>query len=165
MDELISSKQMKWGEVMKRMNFYTVKMVKEKSVMYDLESFIVRSPEDGAQAGRMFFEFEELPQEHFCILTLNTKNKVVGAHTIFVGSLNCSIVQPREVFQAALLNNAASIIAFHNHPSGDPSPSREDIEVTKRLEECGRIMGIELLDHVIIGDNLRYCSLKEKGYL
>lgn len=150
---------------MKRLNFYSMKMVKEKSGLYDLENFIVRSPEDGAQAGRMFFEFEELPQEHFCILTLNTKNKVVGAHTIFIGSLNCSIVHPREVFQACLLNNAAAFIAFHNHPSGDPSPSREDIEVTKRLSEAGLIMGIELLDHVIIGDNLRYKSMKEMGVI
>jgi DNA repair protein RadC len=156
---------MKWGEVMKRVNFYSMKIVKEKSGLYDLDNFIVRSPEDCAQAARMFFEYEEMPSEHFCILTLNTKNKIVGAHTIFVGSLNASIVHPREVFQACLLNNAASFVALHNHPSGDPTPSREDIEVTKRLDECGRIMGIELLDHLIIGDNLRYVSLKEKGYL
>lgn len=149
---------------MKRMNFYTVRLVKEKGALYDLDSFIVRSPEDAAIAARKFFEYDELTQENFCIFTLNTKNKIVGCHTIFIGSLNASIVHPREVFQHALLNNAASIIAFHNHPSGDPTPSREDIEVTKRLVECGKILGIELLDHVIIG-NPKFISLKEKGYI
>lgn len=84
--------------------------------------------------------------------------------TIFVGSLNASIVHPREVFKEAFRRSAASLICLHNHPSGDPSPSREDIEVTKRLCEAGKIIGIELLDHVIIGDR-KYISLKEKGYL
>ena len=84
--------------------------------------------------------------------------------TVFIGSLNASIVHPREVFKEALRRSAASIICIHNHPSGDPSPSREDIEVTKRLNECGKILGIELLDHLIIGEN-KFVSLKEKGYL
>lgn len=75
--------------------------------------------------------------------------------------MNTSIVHPREVFQVALLNNAASIICFHNHPSGDVRPSREDIKITKRLSEAGRILGIELFDHIIIGDG--YYSLKERG--
>jgi DNA repair protein RadC len=84
--------------------------------------------------------------------------------TVFIGSLNASIVHPREVFKEALKRSAASIICMHNHPSGDPSPSREDIEVTKRLVECGKLIGIDLLDHIIIGEQ-KYVSLKEKGYL
>ena len=84
--------------------------------------------------------------------------------TVFIGSLNASIVHPREVFKEAFRRSAASIICLHNHPSGDPSPSREDIEVTKRLVECGKIIGIEILDHLIIGEH-KYVSLKEKGYL
>ena len=84
--------------------------------------------------------------------------------TVFIGSLNASIVHPREVFKEAFRRSAASIICLHNHPSGDPSPSREDIEVTKRLVECGKIMGIEIFDHLIIGEN-KFVSLKEKGYL
>ncbi len=84
--------------------------------------------------------------------------------TVFIGSLNASIVHPREVYKEAIKRSAASIICIHNHPSGDPTPSREDIEVTRRLVECGRLVGIELLDHLIIGDKT-YVSLKEKGYV
>jgi DNA repair protein RadC len=97
-------------------------------------------------------------------LYLNTKNQVLHKQTIFIGSLNASIVHPREVFREALKRSAASIICLHNHPSGDPAPSREDIEVTKRLVECGKMIGIDVLDHVIIGEN-KFVSLKEKGYL
>jgi DNA repair protein RadC len=89
---------------------------------------------------------------------------VIHQQTIFIGSLNASIVHPREVFKEAFRRSAASIICIHNHPSGDPGPSREDIEVTKRLVECGKIIGIEILDHLIIGDK-KFVSLKEKGYL
>lgn len=151
-----------------RINFYSIVQVKEKGGLYEapegLDGFIIRSPEDGFKAACKVLELHEKSNEHFCIFTLNTKNKIVGVHTLFKGSLNASIVHPREVYQAALLNNAASIICFHNHPSGDPTPSREDIEVTKRLVEAGKIIGIEVLDHVIVGDE-RFVSLKEKGYL
>src|SRR5699024_5663931 len=84
--------------------------------------------------------------------------------TIFVGSLNASIVHRREIFREAVKRSAASIVCAHNHPSGDPSPSQEDIHVTRRLVEAGKIIGIELLDHLVIG-NHRSTSLKEKGYL
>lgn len=102
--------------------------------------------------------------ENFTCLYLNTKNQVIHRQTIFIGSLNTSIVHPREVFKEAFRRAAASIICLHNHPSGDPAPSREDIEVTKRLVECGRIIGIEVLDHIIIGDH-KFVSLKEKGHI
>lgn len=100
----------------------------------------------------------------FICLYLNTKNQVIHRQTIFIGSLNTSIVHPREVFKEAFRRAAASIICLHNHPSGDPTPSREDIEVTKRLVECGQIIGIEVLDHIIIGDH-KFVSLKEKGHI
>ncbi|KAA0563688.1 DNA repair protein RadC [Bacillus sp. CH30_1T] len=100
----------------------------------------------------------------YICLYLNTKNQVLHKQTIFIGSLNASIVHPREVFKEAFRRSAASIICIHNHPSGDPTPSREDIEVTKRLVECGRIIGIDILDHLIIGEK-KFISLKEKGYL
>ena len=86
------------------------------------------------------------------------------SETIFKGSLNSSIVHPREVFREAVKRSAASIICFHNHPSGDPTPSQEDIHVTRRLADSGKMMGIEVLDHIIIGDR-KFTSLKEKGYL
>jgi len=149
---------------MKRINFYSIKQVKEKAGLYDLENKAIRSPFDGYTAIDTILNLHNESSERFGILTLNTKNVIVGIHILFMGSLNASIVHPREVFQAALLNNAASIMAFHNHPSGDPSPSREDIEVTKRLAEAGKIMGVDLLDHIIVGDG-QYVSLKEKGYL
>ena len=81
---------------------------------------------------------------------MNTKNEPTNITVVSVGSLNKAIVHPREVFKTAILSNAASIMAFHNHPSGDPNPSKEDINITLRLKECGKIMGIELLDHIII---------------
>ncbi|WP_411747969.1 RadC family protein, partial [Psychrobacillus psychrotolerans] len=97
-------------------------------------------------------------------LFLNVKNQILHKQTIFIGSLNASIVHPREIFREAVKRSAASIICAHNHPSGNPTPSTEDIDVTKRLFEAGQLMGIELLDHVIIGDH-QFISLKEKGYM
>ncbi|TCP32236.1 DNA replication and repair protein RadC [Scopulibacillus darangshiensis] len=121
---------------------------------------VIRSPEDGANYVMEDLRF--LTQEHFVCLYLNTKNQVLHQQTVFIGSLNASIVHPREVFKEAFRRSAASIICFHNHPSGDPAPSREDIEVTKRLVECGKMLGIDVLDHIIIGDQ-SFVSLKEKG--
>lgn len=126
------------------------------------EKYVVRSPEDGANF--VMEEMRTLNQEHFVTLFLNTKNQIIHHQTIFIGSLNTSIVHPREIFREAVKRSAASIICAHNHPSGDPSPSREDIQVTRRLVEAGKIMGIELLDHLVIGHD-RFISLKEKGYL
>ncbi|MED3908021.1 DNA repair protein RadC [Peribacillus simplex] len=128
----------------------------------DQDRYVIRSPEDGANY--CMEEMRFLSQEHFVCLYLNTKNQVLQKTTVFIGSLNASIVHPREVFKEAFKRSAASIICLHNHPSGDPSPSREDIEVTKRLVKCGKIIGIEVLDHIIIGEH-KYVSLKEKGYL
>ncbi|WP_078382660.1 RadC family protein [Sutcliffiella halmapala] len=126
------------------------------------DRYVIRSPEDAANYVMEDMRF--LSQEHFVCLYLNTKNQVLHQQTIFIGSLNASIVHPREVFKEAFRRSAASFICIHNHPSGDPSPSREDIEVTKRLNECGKLIGIELLDHLIIGDQ-KFISLKEKGYV
>lgn len=131
------------------------------NLTYD-DRYVIRSPEDGANYVMNDMRF--LSQEHFVCLYLNTKNQVLHKQTIFIGSLNASIVHPREVFKEAFRRSAASIICIHNHPSGDPTPSREDIEVTKRLAESGRIIGIDVLDHLIIGEN-KFVSLKEKGYL
>jgi len=105
-----------------------------------------------------------LEKEHFKTILLNTKNKVISVEDISVGSLNTSIVHPREVFKPAIKRSSASIILAHNHPSGDPTPSREDLEVTRRLKDAGKIIGIEVLDHIIFGDNC-YVSLKEKQIL
>ncbi len=138
----------------------TIEFGRRLSRLPQQERYVIRSPEDGA--GYLMEEMRFLTQEHFICLYLNTKNQVIHQRTVFIGSLNASIVHPREVFKEALKRSAASLICFHNHPSGDPTPSREDIEVTKRLVECGKMIGIEVLDHIIIGDQ-KFTSLKEKG--
>jgi DNA repair protein RadC len=137
-------------------------MVKEDTVEYS--DTTIKSPCDIVRLAREVLEMEEMAEENFIILCLNTKNKIAGVHTVSIGSLNASIVHPREVFKAALLNNASGIICLHNHPSGDPEPSRDDIDTTHRLVNAGNILGIRVLDHVIIGDG-RYISLKERGLM
>ncbi|STY43378.1 DNA repair protein RadC [Listeria grayi] len=94
---------------------------------------------------------------------MNTRNQIVHRQTIFIGSLNASIVHPREVYGLAVRKSAAQIMCFHNHPSGDPTPSPEDIQVTKNLAKAGDIIGIPLIDHIIIGKD-SFTSLKEQGY-
>jgi DNA repair protein RadC len=127
------------------------------------EQYIVRSPEDGAKVAATFIGDED--REVFFVMCLNTKNRIVAVHRCHVGGLNASIVMPREVFKSAILNNCASIIVSHQHPSQDVTPSREDISVTDRLVEAGKILGIEVLDHLIVNANADYYSLKEKGYI
>ncbi|WP_291560156.1 MULTISPECIES: RadC family protein [unclassified Clostridium] len=105
-----------------------------------------------------------LKKEYLKLIMLNSKNVVISVKHISVGSLNSSIVHPREVFLEAIKNSSASIIICHNHPSGDPTPSKEDISITNRLKECGKILGIEVLDHIIIGNGI-YVSLKERAFL
>ncbi|HEH3209780.1 TPA: DNA repair protein RadC, partial [Staphylococcus aureus] len=114
-------------------------------------------------ADYMIPTMKDLTQEHFVILLLNSKNVVIKETCVFKGTLNSSIVHPREIFSIAVRENANAIIAVHNHPSGDVTPSQEDIITTMRLKECGLILGIDLLDHIIIGDN-RFTSLVEAGY-
>lgn len=130
--------------------------------MQEMDRYVIRTPEDVSRF--VMEEMRFLSQENFVCLYLNTKNQVLHKQTVFIGSLNASIVHPREVFKEALRRSAASLICLHNHPSGDPTPSREDIEVTHRLAQVGKLIGIELLDHVIIGDRT-FVSLKEKGHL
>ncbi len=105
-----------------------------------------------------------LKKEHFKSIFLDSRKRIIKEETIFIGSLNTSIIHPREIFQAAFEEGAAAIILLHNHPSGDPKPSDDDIEITEQLAKAGEILGIEVIDHLIIGHN-RYFSFKEKGYL
>ena len=126
------------------------------------EVYKVRSPRDCGMLAVDLIGSED--REVLLVLCLNTKNDVVAIHRCHVGSLNSSIVHPREVFKSAILNNAASIIISHNHPSFNCSPSTEDIDVTKRIQEAGILLGIELLDHIIVTPST-FLSLKEKGYM
>ncbi|AEF93591.1 DNA repair protein RadC [Desulfotomaculum nigrificans CO-1-SRB] len=126
------------------------------------ERTVIRCPED--VAALLMEDLRDLDREHFLALLLNTKNRVLSKETISIGTLNSSMVHPRELFKIAIRRSAAAIILAHNHPSGDPTPSREDIMLTKRLIEVGQIIGIDVLDHIIIGDN-RFTSLKSKGLI
>jgi DNA repair protein RadC len=113
-------------------------------------------------AGLFMDEMKHYDREHFKAAFLNTKNQVLRIVTVSIGSLNASIVHPREILKPAISASAASIILVHNHPTGDPAPSREDVEFTRRFAKCGELIGIQLLDHLIIGSG-RYQSLKEAG--
>lgn len=126
------------------------------------EQYIIRSPSDVHSL--LSSELSHLTKEHFVCLFLNTKNRLLFKEVISIGSLNSAIVHPREVFRAAIKRCSASVICVHNHPSGDSTPSPEDIELTKRLVSAGEIVGIEVLDHIIIGGS-SYVSLKEQGLM
>ena len=115
------------------------------------------------KAGEMLLvEMQGLQQENVVVLYLNTKNEIKKKETIFIGGLNSSVAHPREIFRGAVRYSAARIIVGHNHPSGNPEPSEADIQFTRRMSECGELMGIELLDHIIIGEQ-EFISLKEIG--
>jgi DNA repair protein RadC len=120
----------------------------------------IRSPTDAAQL--MMIEMSTLDQEHLRAICLDTKNRVLKIETVYVGSLNSSIVRVGEVFKAALRLNSAAIIVVHNHPSGDPTPSPEDVLVTKQIVEAGTLLEVEVLDHLVIGHG-RYVSMRERG--
>ncbi len=105
-----------------------------------------------------------LDKEEFAIFLLDIKNRIIAQEVVFIGSLNSCIVHPREIFKKAIKISAASIILCHNHPSGDSTPSGEDISITRRLVEAGEIIGIHVLDHIIIGDG-RFDSLRERGVI
>jgi DNA repair protein RadC len=107
-------------------------------------------------------EMAALDQEHLKVLLLNTKNEVMSTQEIYVGNVNSAVVRVAEVFRPAIRDNAPSIIVAHNHPSGDPTPSPEDVAITRELVAAGKLLGIELLDHVVIGSGNRYISLNEK---
>lgn len=148
-------------EVAKRVNIVRVKMVREASFLYPQRR--IRMARDVVELILKFLD--ETDREQFFLLCLNTKNEPTALHTVSIGSLDASIVHPREVFKVAILSNAASVIVAHNHPSGDPTASQEDIQVTRKLQEAGELLGITLLDHVIVGTEGAYTSLKERGLM
>ena len=126
------------------------------------KNYIISKPEDIYDLVKDDMKYFE--QEHFRILMLNTKNIVINIKDIFIGASDSSVIETRKVFKEALKYNAKNITICHNHPSGDPNPSKEDINISLRIKEAGKIIGIDLLDHIIIGDN-RFISLKYKGVI
>ena len=148
----------------KKIESVRVKLVRESIEWYG--NNIVKSPQAGAEIANRYLDGSD--RENFIVLGLDTKNKVNFIETVSIGTVNGAMVHPREVFKSLVTGNATSFIVAHNHPSGDVAPSKEDIQVTKRLKEAGELMGITMLDSLIVtGDvtNNEHVSLKEKGYL
>lgn len=140
---------------------YELKVVRERRAGYGS----LRSIRSSREVYDLFHDrFAHADREEFIVVPLDAKNRVLGFHVVSVGSLTSSLVHPRECFKVAILANAAALILVHNHPSGDPKPSSEDLAITKRLSEIGELMGIRVLDHVVVGDN-RYVSFVDDGLL
>lgn len=142
--------------MLKTINLFKCKLVKDNSVQYQTHISSVQDAHDLA----IKFGFADFSEEYFSMFCLNTKGQLTGFHDISHGDLNSAPVHPREVFKRALLNNAAGIILVHNHPSGDSTPSNEDIDMTTRLVEAGDLLGIQIVDHIIIGTENNYYSMK-----
>lgn len=163
------------SNVAKRINIVSIKMVKESSFLYQTRQIL--SPNDTYEM--MKEQLQDLDREQFIIACLNMKNEPTNISVVSVCSLNKAIVHPREVFKTAILSNAANVLAFHNHPSGNTEPSQQDIQLTNQLYEAGELLGIKLLDYLMIGDGFpalrskypllvgygTFTSLKEKCYL
>lgn len=143
-----------------RIAIVRVQVVRESLLSYQDEA--VKGPEDAA--GLLSRYIGPADREHFVMVGLDTKNQPTVLHTVAMGTLNACLVHPREVFKVALLHNCNAIIVGHNHPSGDPEPSLEDVAITQRLAEAGSILGVEVMDSLVIGDG-RHVSLRERGVI
>jgi DNA repair protein RadC len=137
-------------------------LAKRENLEADEESVDIKNPE--AVFKLMSSSIKDKAKEHFKLILLNSRNKKIGISTISVGTLTTSLVHPREVFKEALAHSAASVILAHNHPSGDPEPSEDDLKITRKLVESGKILGVEVIDHIIIGKT-NFCSFREKGLI
>lgn len=154
-----------------RVTTYKTRLTENKRVVLEKEISInipeltsIKSPDNVAEFATEYLTMHELPEEFLYMVCLNTKNKIIGVFELSHGNVNSSIFGVREMFQKALLANAVSIILLHNHPSGDCTPSSEDIKATERAIEAGKIVGVDVLDHIIIGDR-DFISLRQKGYI
>ena len=140
---------------------YSVALMKESAHKYaDIPERLI-SPDKVVKYADSVLNFDRLPVENFVLVPVDNKLKPLGVFVVTVGTVDASIVSSRDVFQAALLCNASSIFVLHNHPSGDPTPSKEDIEVTDRLKKAGELMNIPLLDHVIVGEKKYYSIVSD----
>ncbi len=145
----------------KRVDFVSVRLVKEGSTKYPQR--FINNPQDAARLAEEFIADSD--REQVIAICLDVKHQPTSIAIISVGTVHSSLVHPREVLKQAILSNASAIILAHNHPSGDLTPSKPDIDMTKRLSEATEIMGIDLLDHIIVGDGRRYASFREQGLM
>lgn len=143
-------------------NVIKLEVVRESTLNVNLPKNSVSSPEDVAKVFQQYIGKSD--REYFAILMLDTKNHINAIHTVSIGSLNSSIVHPREVFKAAILHNSSAIVLGHNHPSTNCQPSMEDTDTTRRLVDASNILGIKILDHVIVSE-ISYFSFKEQGLI
>lgn len=128
-------------------NEVKIQLVRESK---PVKEYSIKTPDDAYELVKD--ELATLDREAFLVISLSTKNKVLGVNMVSIGSLNANVVHPRDVFKLAILQNASNIILLHNHPSGETEPSKDDIEVTHRLEEAGKLLGIEVIDHIVVGN-------------
>jgi DNA repair protein RadC len=160
----MNTKNIKEMRVMVNIQKFSLRIVKESGGRYDIDKY-VRNP---FQARDLFVEVVELDrraEEVFAIATLDVKNKVTGVFEVSTGTLTSSLVTPREVFKRAILQNAAGIVLAHNHPSGVADASSDDVSVTKKLQKAGKIMGINVVDHIIIGSRDNFISMQEENLM
>lgn len=143
---------------MRFMQKVRIKMVKEEELDYGVN--VIKSPKDVYEMMKLYMDSPT--REMMVVICLDIKNQVNCINTVSIGGISSSIAHPREIFMPAILSNSVAIILSHNHPSGIPTPSQDDISLTKKMMEAGKILSIDVLDHVIIGDET-YCSLREEG--
>lgn len=145
----------------KKVGIVKLQMVKEGRSLYGMKRF--GSPKEAAEMVEPLFTMAD--REMFLVLSLNTRLEPLALEIAAVGGLNCCGVDMRDIFKHALLNNGAFLICMHNHPSGDAKPSEEDVRMTRRLEKAGKLLGIPLVDHIIVGEQGEWFSFKEEGRL
>jgi len=139
---------------------YRVSLVQEGAIRYD------RKMRDSKCVAQLLWDYlADTDREHFVVILVDQKNRLIGINTVSIGSMTASVVHPREVWKPAILCNAAAVLLGHNHPSGDPQPSKEDRAMTTRLVETGKLLGIQVLDHVIIGAEGQYFSFADENLL
>lgn len=146
----------------KRVDFISLRIVREKPSTLYPDRF-VRCAQDAVRLLRPYLD--HLDREHFLCLNLSTKNEPVSVMCCSIGSLDSTIVVPRDILKSACISNAASVLCAHNHPSGDPTPSEQDVAVTKRLSQCCEMLGIGFLDHLVVGESGRFTSLRNEGLI
>jgi DNA repair protein RadC len=147
---------------MKEYTKYKLQLIAEETITTERE-YVIKSTKDVADFLKDICQLHLCPEENFVQIVMNAKGKVIGWKTVAIGELSSCIVHPREVFKFAIATNGFAVIIAHNHPSGDPTPSNEDVRVTKRLKDAGELLGIPVMDSMVIGEGNSYVSLKGEG--
>jgi len=141
----------------------SLSLVKENAVNYPIQNAKMTNPQQPADLMRAVFQADKQTEEYLHMLCFDTAMHLIGVFEISHGTVNASLVNPREIFQKALLCNAVNLILVHNHPSGDVTPSKQDMDITKQVKDAGSLLGVPMLDHIIVGDG--YFSFHERGVL